>query len=130
MTRRRSALALTAAGLLVALVLAGCVSVPDSGPVVEAGDSSDIRADEPPDIVPAPPQPGESDSDVVKHFLEAMRASPIDTTVARQFLTQDAAASWNPEQETITYVSTSSPFGTSPLRVRLLETAHFDARGT
>ena len=111
-------------------MLAGCVSVPDSGPVVEAGDSSDIQADEPPDIVPAPPQSGESASDVVKHFLEAMRASPIDTTVARQFLTQDAAASWNPEQETITYVSTSGPFGSSPLRVKLLETAHFDARGT
>lgn len=130
MTRRRPGLAATVTGLLAALALAGCVSVPDSGPVVEAGDSSDIQADEPPDIVPAPPQSGESASDVVKHFLEAMRASPIDTTVARQFLTQDAAAAWNPEQETITYVSTSGPFGSSPLRVKLLESAHFDARGT
>ena len=81
-------------------------------------------------ISPQPPQPGESASDVVKHFLEAMRASPIDTTVARQFLTKDAAASWSPEQETITYVSNSGPFGSSPTRVKLLDTAHFDARGT
>ncbi|MCB0906967.1 MAG: GerMN domain-containing protein [Nocardioidaceae bacterium] len=128
MRRRRAALV---AGLVLALTsLTGCLAVPDHGPVVEAGDSSEIRAGEPPDIVPATPEPGESASDIVRHFLEAMRASPIDTTIAKQFLTKDAAATWSPEQATITYASTSAPFGVSPLKVRLQDAAHYDDRGT
>lgn len=119
-----------AAALLAAGVLAGCTAVPDHGPVVTVGDATGVSAAEPPDIVPASPQPGETRSDIVKHFLEAMRASPIDTTVAKKFLTKDAAAAWQPERETITYVSLSGPVGGSSLKVRLLDTAHYDARGS
>ncbi len=119
-------------GLVLAstVALTGCLAVPDQGPVVEVGGSSDVRAGEAPDIVPAPPQPGESASDIVRHFLEAMRASPVETSVARKFLTKDAAASWRPEEQTITYVSTSGPIGSSQLRVRLLGATGYDSRGT
>ena len=36
--------------------------------------------------------------DIVKGFLDAMTATPIQTNVAKQFLTSDAQASWNPER--------------------------------
>ena len=38
-----------------------------------------------------------------------MQATPIQTGTAREFLTQDAAAAWNPQLETITYAEPPVP---------------------
>lgn len=115
--------------LVSGLLLTGCVSMPDRGKVTNVDDTSAVRAGNPADINPAPPQAGESATDIVVHFLDAMAASPIDTSVARQFLTADAAASWDPEREIIAYAEKSVPFGSSPLSVRLVDAVHLDSRG-
>jgi hypothetical protein len=96
-------------GLLVALSAAGCgVGLPDDGPVVEARTSgSGTRADAMA-INPLGPQPGQSRSDVVKGFLDAMQATPIRDDVARQFLAERSKSAWEPD-ETIVYDTASVP---------------------
>jgi len=94
MTRCRSVAALMAT---LVLPLSACISMPESGPVVET------RSEGSPDdqagtfIDAKPPQPGDSATDIVTGFLEAMTATPIDLNVAREFLTRDAEAAWDPE---------------------------------
>lgn len=103
--RRRPAVPVTFSTLLVAvmLLLGGCVSVPVEGPVVEGGvvDPEDTRQAS--DIDARPPPAGASRIEVVTGFLDAMTAWPIQTNVAKKYLTEDAAAGWNPEQETVVY---------------------------
>jgi hypothetical protein len=123
----------TTAALVTCLTvvgLAGCVRLPESGPVVEA--SSEGSSDEPPGIFidPKPPQAGESPDQIVDDFLEAQTATPMSTNVARQYLTRDADAAWDPEAETITYAEVSRPRGTDLLTVRLAGADRLDRRGT
>jgi hypothetical protein len=123
----------TAAAMLACLsvaTLAGCVQLPESGPVVET--ESEGSADEPPAIFidPKPPEPGEQPDEIVNDFLEAMTATPLSTNVARQYLTRDADAAWDPEASTITYARVSQPRGTGLLTVRLSEANLLDGRGT
>jgi hypothetical protein len=107
-----------------------CMSMPEAGKVVETGDEAGIQPDDPADIVVAGPRAGESATDIVVHFLDAMTASPINPAVARDFLTEDAAAAWDPKQRTITYADKSQPVGSSPIDVSLIGAQHLDARGT
>lgn len=83
-----------AAGLLAVTVLASCAAVPDSGPVVAGGE---VRADPPaaPRSIPEPPQPGDSPEQIVEGFLLATDAL-VDFDVARQYLTRNAAQTWDP----------------------------------
>lgn len=95
--------------LVVALVAAGCVSMPDSGPVVETKSKGKVSSESGTYIDPRPPQKGDTRTDVVRGFLAAMLATPIQTQTARKFLTEDAAAAWDPQHETITYAGKSPP---------------------
>jgi hypothetical protein len=124
--RRRVAVLLAAA----LLPLAGCVRMPDSGPVVETG--SDAGLDDQPGIYidPKPPQPGALPADVVSGFLDAMTATPIQTSSAQEFLTREAQAAWDPEGRTITYDEATQPRGTTLVRVRLRGAEHLDVRGS
>jgi hypothetical protein len=127
-TRRRTRLVMVAALLLP---LAGCVSVPESGPVVETDGTRD--ASEPAGVAydPLPPLPDASQTDIVRGFLDAMTAVPIQTTTATQFLTAEARQSWTPDAETITYGDRSAVSASqSRVVVRLLDGGNrFDARG-
>jgi hypothetical protein len=95
---RRSALVAVGA----ALVLAGCADVPDSGPVnrVDAGASLEdgFAYYDPP-----PPQPGASPFEVVQGFYKAMLVYPITTKDAEDFMTAEAAESWDPTERTVVY---------------------------
>lgn len=98
---RRGPLAL-AVVLVTAGLLAGCVSMPDSGPVVETQSEGGVSLDQGPFFDPKPPQEGDTRADIVRGFLVAMTATPIQTITAREFLTKDAAAAWSPDS-TVTY---------------------------
>ncbi len=118
--------------VLVALLVlvSGCVSMPESGPVVETRSEGDVSSSTGIYINPKPPQPGDTRPDVVRGFLVAMTATPIQTNTAREFLTKDAAASWNPEDRTITYAD-STPPRESPLgvSVTLSDADQLDSQG-
>ncbi|WP_435769785.1 LpqB family beta-propeller domain-containing protein [Nocardioides sp. SYSU DS0651] len=91
------------AALLAVVLLGGCVGLPDEGPVVESSVTEEQDAHRPSDIDARPPVPGASRTEVVTGFLEAMTAWPVQTSVAKQYLTDEAAGQWNPERETIVY---------------------------
>jgi hypothetical protein len=117
--------------LLLPLLLAGCVTMPTSGPVVTTGsDAEGVTSEGAPFINPRPPEPGESRPDVVRGFLAAMQATPIQTRTAARFLSTSAAAAWNPQAETITYAGTSTPRDRhGDVSITLSGAEHLDARG-
>src|SRR6478736_10227568 len=125
--RRRALAALTS--LVAAGLLAGCVSMPESGPVVETESGGGVSTDQGPYINPKPPQSGDTRADIVRGFLVAMTATPIQTNTAREFLTKDAAAAWSPDA-TITYADSprvaETPAGVS---VTLAEPDLLDPQG-
>ncbi|MBZ5737322.1 LpqB family beta-propeller domain-containing protein [Nocardioides mangrovi] len=116
--------------LCAALLLSGCLSMPTSGPVVQTrsdGGTDRIRGGY---IDPKPPQAGDTRAGIVRGFLEAMQAYPVQANTAKEFLSQDAAASWNPENQTITYAD-FAPLRETPngVAVTLPDPHHLDAQG-
>ncbi|MDP9445096.1 MAG: LpqB family beta-propeller domain-containing protein [Actinomycetota bacterium] len=97
MTRRLALL------LAAVLVLGGCVQVPTSGPVRE-GVQRGI-GDEPPlqQVSAARPPPGAEPVEVVEGFFAAMLAYPADPAAVRSYLTDAAAAGWQPASGTTIY---------------------------
>jgi hypothetical protein len=110
-------------GLLLATLLTcaltACVGLPDDGPVEEAQTSGSGTRSDAMAINPRGPQPGQSPSEVVKGFLDAMQATPIGDDVAREFLAERSKRLWNPE-ETIVYDTASLP-RPSPQAGRLVD---------
>ncbi len=110
-------------------LLAGCVQMPSDGPVVEPPASTGV--DDVPGISfnPRPPRAGETPSDIVAGFLEAMKATPISPTVARQFLSREAADAWVPERQIITYAELDTPSGETDVRIPMTDVNLYDAHG-
>lgn len=94
-------LGLAGTGLLLLALLTACVGLPDEGPVVEADVSGERDADRAASVDARPPQPGDSRLEVVNGFLEAMMAWPVSTSVAKEYLTDDAAEEWSPDTTVI-----------------------------
>ncbi|MFC4784129.1 LpqB family beta-propeller domain-containing protein [Nocardioides sp. MAHUQ-72] len=130
MSRRPAAL-LLALVVTLAPAVSGCVRMPESGPVVETRSGGALNDEPGIYIDPRPPEKGASAADIVKGFLDAMTATPIQTNVAKQFLAKGAQASWNPERSTITYADAAPPRLTrgSRVSVQLTGADHLDARG-
>ena len=128
MTSRRFRLLLLVF-LAIAPLTAGCLQMPESGPLVATSQGGPGASDVGPFIDPAPPQAGESPPDIVKHFLDAMMASSLQTSVARQFLSRDAQASWDPERSTMTYADAGQPEGAGTVDVAVTGVNRLDSRG-
>lgn len=100
MISRRVAAVLVAA----AVALAGCATIPHSGEVRE-GDA-DVVPVEPLQPIQEGPNPSDDPAAIVTGFLTASAGGVAsDSSVAREFLTDDAAASWNPGAQTQVYRS-------------------------
>lgn len=129
MSSRRGAVLLV--GLLAAvLLLAGCTWVPTSGGVVDVAPLGTTETTEGAEFVPSGPSPGQSPSSIVEGFLDAMQATPVQMTVAREFLTRSAATTWNPAPGTLVYASRSrASGGDGHLTVRLSGASLLDSRG-
>ncbi|WP_181312334.1 LpqB family beta-propeller domain-containing protein [Nocardioides campestrisoli] len=125
MTPRWRAVAATAAALL----LAGCVQMPTAGPILEVEDTQSGNTSGGTFIDPAPPEPGASAREVVSGFLEAMKAAPIKTTVAAQYLSSEAQVRWKPEGGTITYSDLDPVRGDRVLTVPMVDAEVYDSRG-
>ena len=93
---RRAALVLALAAT-ASTVLAGCASIPTSGPV-ERGDQVQGTEEQPPvRVLPRGPVSGQSPTAVVRGFLDASASFEDDHEVARRFLTPRASDLWKPE---------------------------------
>ncbi|MGZ5401344.1 MAG: LpqB family beta-propeller domain-containing protein, partial [Nocardioides sp.] len=124
-----SKLARVALALCGVLLATACVRMPSEGPVTE------VRTDGSPSPTPGiyfdpkPPQPGESATEIVANFLEAMKATPSRTSVASEFLTADAQQRWTPESSIITYGELGDPAGEQEVAMPLIGIEKYDARG-
>jgi len=116
-------------GLLLAAALSGCVTMPDSGTVQTVPEPGNSNVDDQFQYNPPSPQLGETPTETVDHWFEAMTAKPVSTVVARQFLTRAAAASWSPEDGILTYDTSTTPEGYSDVRVKLFGVNRLDDRG-
>jgi hypothetical protein len=126
MTKRRG-LALVLACL--APVVSGCLGIPDDGPVVEAPTRVDPNEELGYYNDPPPPTPGEQPADIVRGFLDALTAIPVQTNTAEEYLTSTAASSWQPQRTTITYGAASLPEGSNRVSVELSGANHLDSGG-
>ncbi|MCL8024964.1 LpqB family beta-propeller domain-containing protein [Nocardioides bruguierae] len=131
MTTSRARLLLGVLLALASLVLSGCMTLPVSGPVVDADLGTDGTTD--PGTVAAidarGPEEGQSPSEVVQGFLDAMQAFPSELATAKLFLDPAVRSTWNPER-TVVYSDASPPAGgTYHQRVTLTGAEELDARG-
>jgi hypothetical protein len=131
MRRLRSAMC-AAIGALVCLSAAGCVSIPDSSGV---GQASEVGVtDQSPQIVNVAqgPAPGAKPETIVYGFYNAMLAYPRSVDVERQFLTPDAAGSWDPDASVTVYEppTTVVPHGDRSVTVTAQTSGWLDARGS
>lgn len=122
---------LTGLLLVLALGASGCVSMPVDGPIVTAEIPEDTLGDSGTGSAYEPPRPavGASQQEIVRGFLEAMKAVPVRATAAQEFLTAAGRERWHPERASMTYAAVSSPRGEGTLRVRVEEVEHYDASG-
>jgi hypothetical protein len=109
------------AALSVATVaaLTSCVQVPDEGAVVEARQPVRAEQTQAPGNIPPPPRPGADPAEIVSGFLDAMTATPLQTSTAKGFLSTQAQTDWRPEERVITYGDRSPIRGTHHVVVRL-----------
>jgi hypothetical protein len=95
---RRHPIALAAAALALAALLAGCVSIPASGPATQgltiAGDASGTSFE----VNPEGPVKGDSPSSILRGFIAAFQSSTGGYAVAREFLSKSLSAKWDPTQ--------------------------------
>jgi len=83
--------------LTLAMAVAGCVNVPDSGPV---RDGFRVQPDEAADqaqYLPEGPAAGADPAEIVRGYLAAMLAHPTNPGVVREFLSEEAAGDWRPD---------------------------------
>lgn len=87
-------------------VLAGCSTLPTSGPVERVGEQPSARGTEGVEIAPQPPPPGASPEVILAGFLAAMSSvQDVDFAAARQYLTPEAQKRWSPGVGTTVYDS-------------------------
>lgn len=118
-----------AATAAVALGLSGCVTIPTSGPVEQVaprGADFDVL----PQVTPSGPREGATALQVSRGFVTAMRAFPVSTEVAQEFLTDEAAGSWAPGRRTIVYSSLTVQRDANTVELRTRDAVALSARGT
>lgn len=98
MTRRT--LRATLALLVIACTAVGCVRIPDSGPVT-AADPAEVTDTSGVEFIAEPPSDGASPEAIILGFLFAGVSPEDDYEVARQYLTDSAAESWNPDAQVL-----------------------------
>ena len=92
---------------LTLIFLTGCAQLPtsgpvSSGPVVEVGGSEDFAF-----YTPSGPELDADQTEIVSGFINAHIGPQNDYAIAREFLTEDFAATWNPQEEVL--IRSSSP---------------------
>jgi hypothetical protein len=129
-SRRALPLVAVLLAVCVDLGLSGCVSLPEAG-AVRSETVTDTGGDETlVDYTPAGPRPGSTPVPLVDNFLTAMTATPLNTYVAREFLTPASSKRWKPERGTVVYGSMQLVKGRGgDVMVRLRDVIELDGRG-
>ncbi|MFF2052742.1 GerMN domain-containing protein [Leifsonia sp. NPDC058194] len=83
---------------VLALVLSGCVSIPDAGPVRQGGPVTQVDDPLDLDFNPSTPEKGASQQRIVQGFIDAASSPKNNFQIAREYLTRGMAATWNPDE--------------------------------
>lgn len=116
---RRTTWGAAALALVTGTGLAACAHVPENGPVVEAKEPAQAPPIDNPYNNPPPPTPGASAPAIVTGFLDAMTATPLQTRVAREYLTDAGQSVWEPQHGVVAYTGLRPPRGKATVRTRL-----------
>lgn len=119
----------TLLGLLV-LLPAGCVNVPDSGPVRDSAsvlpDDAAVQAQ----YVPEGPASDAEPADIVRGYLAAMLAYPTNPGIVREFLSEEAAGEWQPDAGAVIFTGTAGiRVSGQGVQVSLTQLGSLDQRG-
>ena len=98
---------------------------------------SQVSAEQPDDVLDdarststrRPPQPGDSATADRPGLPRRDDREPDPDSVAREFLTAEAAAAWNPERAMVTYADASTPTGDAGVDGHADDADRLDARG-
>lgn len=127
-SRRAAAVAAVAAAVAA---VAGCSAVPTSGPVKQGNEAAPADLQ----MYAAKPFGGEGVEDVVRGFMVAMADFGGDHSVARMYLTPDAAPKWQPRDGVVVIKSRGFDNGSGPqfangvVRVTTTGLGALDSRG-
>ncbi|MEZ5117369.1 MAG: LpqB family beta-propeller domain-containing protein [Candidatus Nanopelagicales bacterium] len=93
---RRPLAAVLAVVVAVATLLAGCSSIPTSGPIEQGAQIGLDPEDQFIRVIARPPRPGMTPTQVVEGFLEASASFDGDHAVAREYLAPPIRPAWDP----------------------------------
>jgi hypothetical protein len=131
MTRLGRRLLLVMMCVVLAAVTTACVTIPHSGEVHAGGALAENQDVEPPLNAPGRPLAGASPAQVVEGFFRSMAGYPQNLDVARLFLTNQAAATWEPEDRTLVLEAHSLGAGKSgSVIVDATQSGSLSSRGT
>jgi hypothetical protein len=122
--------------VLLAAALAGCATIPTSGPVRAGGDLGLQRAEDRVAPIGQPPAKGASPEDIVLGFLQSNADFVNDHEVARKYLTAAARQRWRPQAGTAVYDQEAAPLAVRPsvdgadVAVAGAEVGRIDAAGS
>lgn len=91
---------LTAGAAMLVLALAGCVGIPTSGGVLP-GAVIDEQLDPEVVVLASGPVPGSDQQQILTDFMQAVRSPQNDYAIAKQFLSPELEASWDPNASTV-----------------------------
>src|SRR3954468_19704899 len=112
----RSRVRCLAAALAGGVVIVGCANVPDHG-AVHPGNAvphHNTGVDEAVRVIVHGRSPGDKPEDIVTGFLTASAGSETDHSVARSYLTLQAARAWQPNSRAL--VEDGTPSDAGPVR--------------
>lgn len=84
----------------LAIALSGCATLPTSGPVLVGGPIT-VEGSTEVEYLPAGPAEGATPREILDGFIAAGAAPQNNFRIARSFLTDATALTWNPQRETI-----------------------------
>lgn len=115
--------------LALGLLLAGCVGIPESGPVRQGNGTA---ANDEIDVIfqPAKPVAGASQSEILTGFIRAALNPQKDYEVAREFLSTSLSPSWHPDAGVTIDSGNRVQTVDSPVAVSLTITPQADVDGS
>ncbi len=109
---------------MLVVLLSSCTAIPTEGPVEEVPLSANPAGI---DIAPEPPEAGATPSRVIEGFLLAMTDPEGDYAIAREYLTQEAAQRWQPDEAVVYDGSVSGD--TDSAQIEGTQVGRLDASG-
>ena len=113
------------------LLLAGCAGIPTSGPIQQGPEVQDGQADQVIRVIVRPPEPDMTPTQIVSGFIEASASFEDNHAIAREYLTPQAAATWDPAAGTRVYdgVPTLAPNGPADVDMTATQAGSITADG-